>query len=438
MKIMPPFMLYFAKSFLSMGIFYGTWFLFFRKQTDFRFNRYYLLLATLLSVVIPLVQLPVLFPAGFPNPLSQLSAIRLGEVPVGNFRTPASAGTELSLAAILWDVYLLGIFVLAVRFLLSLFQLYRLVRKSETKTEGGIQFVFTTGHLPVFSFFHFIFISKEMFENPHADAIIRHEKVHIRQKHSLDLMGFEILTIFQWFNPFVYLIKRAAKENHEFIADSGMDVSGSGRNSYPDLLFREAGGFEFSPVTHNFSYSRLKKRMIMMKNQKPPTSRALKLLFGAFALMFTLFACSNADRPVPDNSLQVAVVTRDKKIVIRNQTPDERKAVSAQVDTGQVFMVVEKIPEFPGGLKALMHYLSGNIHYPAEAKKAGIQGRVFVNFVVEKDGSIGHVKVLRGIGHGCDKEAVRAVESMPHWQPGLQKGKPVRVSYNLPVKFTLQ
>ena len=98
-------------------------------------------------------------------------------------------------------------------------------------------------------------------------------------------------------------------------------------------------------------------------------------------------------------------------------------------------MVVENMPEFPGGRKNLMNYLAKNIKYPEEALKAKIEGRVFVNFIVEKDGSISHVKVLRGIGHGCDKESVRVVENMPRWKPGEQKGQPVRLSFNLPIKF---
>ncbi len=103
----------------------------------------------------------------------------------------------------------------------------------------------------------------------------------------------------------------------------------------------------------------------------------------------------------------------------------------------EIFAVAESMPSFPGGMGALMQYLAENIGYPSLAKKSGIQGRVFVNFVVEPDGSITNVKVLRGIGGGCDEEAVRVVEKMPKWSPGKQKGKPVRVSYNLPVKFTL-
>ncbi len=423
---MSPFMLYLIRSFLSMGIFYITWILFFRKQTDFRFNRYYLILTTLLSVFIPLVQLPELLPTGFHNPIGQLSVVQIGEVLVGSTGSHSAAGAGWSLATVLWGIYLLGMVVMTVRFVLSLRQLYRLVRKSETRKKDGIKFVFPTGELPVFSFFHLIFISKEMFETPHAIAIISHEKVHIKQKHSLDLLTLEILCIFQWFNPFVYLTKKAVKENHEFIADSGMSVSESSGNSYLNLLFREASGLEFSPITHNFSYSLLKKRMIMMKNQKSQRRMPVKLLLSALALSLTLFACSNSSQPATEKT--------SKNLKETTQV----NANLPQTDTGKVFMVVDKMPEFQGGVKKLLNYLATNIKYPAEARKAKIQGQVVVNFIVEKNGSISHVKITKGIGHGCDKEAVKAVENMPRWIPGQQKGKPVRVNFNLPVRFSLQ
>ena len=108
------------------------------------------------------------------------------------------------------------------------------------------------------------------------------------------------------------------------------------------------------------------------------------------------------------------------------------------VEEAPIFSVVESMPEFPNGMQELYVYLGNNIKYPVMAKESGIQGKVYVTFVVEKDGSITDVKVLRGIGGGCDEEAVRVVAAMPKWKPGKQRGKPVRVQYNLPVRFTLQ
>ena len=104
----------------------------------------------------------------------------------------------------------------------------------------------------------------------------------------------------------------------------------------------------------------------------------------------------------------------------------------------EVFTIVEEMPSYPGGDVKMYEYLGKNIKYPQIARESGIQGRVFVNFVVEPDGSVSNVKVLRGIGGGCDEEAIRVVKSMPKWKPGKQRGKAVRVSYTLPVVFKLQ
>ena len=107
-------------------------------------------------------------------------------------------------------------------------------------------------------------------------------------------------------------------------------------------------------------------------------------------------------------------------------------------EVGEIFYVVESMPEFPGGEEKIYEYLARNLEYPRQANEAGIQGKVFVTFVVESDGSITDIKVLRGIGGGCDEEAVRVVQNMPKWIPGKQRGKPVRVHFNLPIKFTLK
>ncbi|MEQ8324755.1 MAG: energy transducer TonB [Vicingaceae bacterium] len=110
------------------------------------------------------------------------------------------------------------------------------------------------------------------------------------------------------------------------------------------------------------------------------------------------------------------------------------------VEEEEIFTVVEQMPSFPGGTEKLYKYMYDNIRYPEVAKEAGIQGTVYISFVVEKDGTIADVKVLRGIPGGkmCDDEAVRVVKKMPNWSPGKQRGKSVRVSYNLPVKFRLR
>ncbi|MBQ2386318.1 MAG: energy transducer TonB [Bacteroidales bacterium] len=113
----------------------------------------------------------------------------------------------------------------------------------------------------------------------------------------------------------------------------------------------------------------------------------------------------------------------------------EEKKVSVD---DEVFVVVEEQAEFPGGMEAMYAYIVKNLKYPEAAKEKGIEGRVFVSFIIEKDGSISNVKILRGIGGGCEEAAVEMIKNMPKWKPGTQRGKPVRVQFNLPIKFELE
>ena len=151
----------------------------------------------------------------------------------------------------------------------------------------------------------------------------------------------------------------------------------------------------------------------------------------------------------PQQTTQLEIVeddveTEDLNInaeVEQNEIIEEYVApevVEDEVVEQEIFQIVEEMPSFPGGEGKLMEYVAKNIKYPQIARETGIQGRVFVGFVVEPDGSISNVKLLRGIGGGCDEEAMRVIKSLPKWKPGKQRGKAVRVSYQIPVFFKLQ
>ena len=151
----------------------------------------------------------------------------------------------------------------------------------------------------------------------------------------------------------------------------------------------------------------------------------------------------------PQQTTQLEIVeddveTEDLNInaeVEQNEVIEEYVApevVEEEVVEQEIFQIVEEMPAFPGGEAKLMEYVGKNIKYPQIARETGIQGRVFIGFVVGPDGSVSNVKLLRGIGGGCDEEAMRVVKSMPKWKPGKQRGKAVRVSYQIPVFFKLQ
>ena len=179
----------------------------------------------------------------------------------------------------------------------------------------------------------------------------------------------------------------------------------------------------------------------------------------------TLFAATSCNHPVPEPLAGEVMHTPDSTEMpndsISNDTipsdayllegdvlapePDTLEEVGETTDgyvvpwtdsdEPEAYMIVEEMPEFLGGEEKLMEYVSNSVQYPKEAKEKGVQGIVYVSFIVEPDGNITVVKVLRGIGHGCDEEAMRVVESMPKWNPGMHHGKPVRVSYTIPIVF---
>ena len=152
---------------------------------------------------------------------------------------------------------------------------------------------------------------------------------------------------------------------------------------------------------------------------------------------------------VPKQTTQLEIVQDDVEVedidinaeVEQNEVIEEYVPVEVEeeeVVEQEIFKIVEEMPSYPGGEQKLMEYVAKNIKYPQIARETGIQGRVYVNFVVEPDGSVSNVSVLRGIGGGCDEEAMRVVKNMPKWKPGKHRGKAVRVQYMLPVNFKLQ
>ena len=167
----------------------------------------------------------------------------------------------------------------------------------------------------------------------------------------------------------------------------------------------------------------------------PPEAMVEKVKFTAPVVVEdTTIEVSMANMDDLNKKGNVEAPTEDVVVEVKDEGPK----VIETPQQAEIFTVVEEQPGYPGGEEARISYLQQNIKYPEEAKELGIQGKVFVTFVVEVDGSITDVRVLRGIGGGCDEEAIRVVKSMPKWVPGKQRGVPVRVQFNLPIKFTLQ
>lgn len=121
-----------------------------------------------------------------------------------------------------------------------------------------------------------------------------------------------------------------------------------------------------------------------------------------------------------------------------SQTDTSKKQIDSLEEVEETPVFVEALPEYPGGNEAMYKFIGRNLKYPKKARKEGIEGKVFIRFVVDKEGNVTKAKVIRGIGFGCDEEALRVVNKMPKWKPGMQRGKPVSVAFTLPFNFKLK
>ncbi|MDT8392809.1 MAG: M56 family metallopeptidase [Bacteroidales bacterium] len=261
--------------------------------------------------------------------------------------------------------------------------------------------------------------------------------IHIKQGHSFDLIILEIITIFQWVNPFIWMYRHAIKTLHEFMADEGVLHSGVDANVYSALLFEQSTGIQISDLANNFSKSLLKRRFIMMTKKRTTKLARLKLLL-VLPLALTMIMATSMSPDLIAQEKKKELPPPPPKAVKNAEKPIEAPSQLSQDEPEEVvFAVVEEMPAFPGGIEAMYTYLGHSIKYPEGAKTNKIQGTVYVTFIVRKDGSVSNVNVLRGIGHGCDDEAVRVVKEMPLWKAGKQGGKAVNVQYNLPIKFLL-
>lgn len=327
--------------------------------------------------------------------------------------------------------------------------------------------------------------------------ILTHECGHIACRHSADMLFVDVIAALQWFNPVVWLLRKDLRTVHEYEADARVLSQGFNVYQYLNLLILKAAGDAGYSIANGISMSSaLSKRVKMMIRKKSSRYGWAKLLYVVPIVAISLAATAKTvvdykvkEGPVSEapsvnpsaddeplyvidgnvsskeemmklnpEDIESVTVLKEKSatemwgsrgangvVMILTKVPGKvadlyRGAVGDTIiDGGSVgaLSVVEHLPQFPGGDMALMDFLANNVKYPEEAMKKGLQGRVVVNFIVEKDGSLTNVNVARAVDPLLDAEALRVVKAMPKWTPGKQNGKPVRVKFNIPVSFRL-
>ena len=451
------FFIYSIKVAICLVAFYLFYKLLLSRDTFHAFNRATLLLLMLLSLVLPFVSLSIDEPTVVNNGMVQVEQLLVAGV-TGEDTQPAS----LTLVQVLFMVYMVGVVVSVGREIVSLAGLYKLISGRDHVTiDNGIRIIVIDGDMAPFSWFNNIVISRSDYESGRREILI-HEMAHISHHHSLDILLCNVLLIFQWFNPAVWLLRRELRNIHEYEADEAVLASGANAAEYQLLLIRKAVGERLFSMANNLNHNSLKKRITMMLTKRSNPWNRVKVLLTVpvAAVAVVAFATPKAEslsREIEHESdaivSSVVKSTSDKAaLVAQGKTSGEEtvNAMGRADDTfiandiqrmtstdDDVYEVVEKMPAFPGGMAELMKYLRSNVRYPVEAHKAGIQGRVVVSFVVNKDGTVKDAKIVRSVDKSIDAEALRVISAMPKWQPGYQDGKAVSVRYTVPVTFRL-
>ncbi|OXA92813.1 M56 family metallopeptidase [Flavobacterium hercynium] len=399
---------YLLKSGLLLLIFYAVYKLWLENEKMFRFNRAYLLGSLVLSFVIPL-QLISLDP-WFENAVGY---IQLEEIIIqtnGNQQLETISGSQYAMlfAGIF---YALVALLLTVRFIRNLYSFYAKQTKNEVQVVEDVKVVLIEKPVLPHSFWKTIFINKKEFEEGKIPSeLIAHEKAHLTQKHTLDILLIEVLQILFWFNPMIIFYKKAIKLNHEFLADEAVNKQFESVREYQNLLLNIASNKNTIALASNINYVITKKRLLMMTKKESPFKIAIKI--GGTAIVCVLMLVVFSTKTMAQKGLE------------KNTTSQEYKKLTE----------VEVQPEFPGGMMGFYKFVGQQYKIPAELSKTKAMGKIFLSFMIEKDGSLTDITIVDDkLGYGAGEEAARVLKLSPKWKPAYDGGEPVRVMYSLPI-----
>ena len=516
---MEDFYIYIIQVNVALLVFYFLFKLLFSRDTFLEIRRLFLLTIVALAFSYPVFT----FSSGWKiqQPL-QVAMVNYVEIltEVATVVAPTETDPVYTWQDFIWVLWGIGSMFLLFRVLVQLCIVCRMARQGKWDCWDGQRVIVLSGNMPPFSFLGWIFINPVYHEDKELAEIMAHEKTHVHQWHSLDMLVGELLCIVFWFNPVVWFLRKEIRQNLEFLADRHVVSSGYNRKNYQYHLLRLSNQSTAVPIVNNFNVSSLKKRIIMMNKKK--TSR-IGLMKYALLIPVTgiLVLSANAktvveiagnemkgwrrmetpdlqikqDAPIvlkgkvtDENSLPLAGATvliqktssgnmtdengeftisadkagtlcfsyvgkkteylpfqksmEDIQVVLKKNVMQlDGVVVAGMVSDGTKpaepvdFQVVEEMPRFLGGNMAI--YLAKEIKYPVKAMEKGIEGQVFVSFVVSKTGEVTQVKVVKSVSEELDKEAIRVVSQMPAWRPGKQRGKTVDVEYTLPIEFMI-
>lgn len=515
-------LVYALKSALCLSLFYVPYMLLLCRESFFRFNRFLLLGIMLLSAFLPLFDIHLLSWGCLSLADNLTSVVEVGmpvAVEEAGGAEPVAVATHSTWSLGLW--LLVGYIVGAVVVLLS--KVYGAIGVYYAVTRGVIwkdkrdkaTIYCHAGDVIPFSVFGAIVINEDDWQT-NSREIITHEMGHVVNRHSWDVVLLNAVQVVQWFNPLAWHMSFSLRDVHEYEADDCVLCSGVAMRQYQTLLIRKAVGSSSYAFANSFNHSLIKKRLTMMLREKSNPWMLSKSLYVIPVALVALSAFATSEKELMSDNGS-AVVESSSKVtdLLRVEQENSEKTASAVTESlpakpdavdaaspdqtaaplpdgdDKVFDVVEVMPSYEGGMPALMTFLAQNVRYPKIAQSNGVSGRVIVQFVVEKDGHVTDVHVVKskidkpvapkteekaadtndgnaGASAACtvvsysvgtndgnaaastvseedyaqsvkalEDEAVRVVNLMRSWKPGKQNGAPVRVKFCVPLTFRL-
>lgn len=454
---MTPFS-YFLEANIYLAICLLSYRVLLRHETYFTINRWFLLGSFALSLLVPFIKLDWFIV----NPL-QSTGLMIAEMldAVSLNQTPTQAFVVGDLVSYL---YWAGVVLFLTGLLYNACTILRIIRNNPITNFHSYKLVVLKDSNQAFTFGRYIFWGDQS-----SDLVLKHEAEHVYQKHYIDVWLTECILLFFWFNPAVYLLRRELKRVHEYLADREVSAKCSLSRYAEEMVNNVFMGRENTLVNSFYKSNNLKIRLIMLMKKRSSKWAALKYAV-VLPVGLTLVAISSTAFVLKENSGKITVAIKSATNVpltklsdrgtiasadrfkppvstiansrdsLNTPAPKKKKTqvavflAGAALDSTTSVSKIEKMPEFPGGVQRLAEYIKSNINLPSGLDSTQLIDRMLLSFVVQKDGSISGVKVLRSSGsEAVDAVALKTVSGMPKWSPALVDAKPVSVQYTLPV-----
>lgn len=419
--------MYIIKSIIALSVMFCFYWVMLRNETLFSWNRRYLLFSMIIALVIPFLKIT------FNQSTDSEFANLVFPVTINNYTLIYNSLQPIKSLNLLSIIYISGAVLLSLRFLSGILRIYYLYWRYPKYKLNGFKAVILDRDLSPFTFFNILFISRNDFKNGGINEIIVHEKAHKEAFHSFDIILLEIVTIIQWFNPIVWIFRRALKSEHEFFADNKVVNEGYDKFKYQQMLFNKSFGITSLNLTNNFKYSFLKKRLKMMTTNKQGSK--VKYVFALPVILLLIFSFSI-------------------NFEMLGQNP-------------KAYDKVDILPKYQGEDidKSVTKFIAENVKYPREAQENKVTAKIYVQCIIDLKGEVTDVLVKRTdilnnkmdevvvVGYkpsdatskenkeaidALEKEAIRVIKMLKGFTPGIKDGKKVSTYLTFPINFVLK